>query len=58
MKKPTDKTPQRRTLVLRRETITELTLPQLGKIVGGWTQDYACGTEKASQLHVCVEDPI
>ena len=35
MKNSPDKPLQRRRLVLRREIITELTRPQLGKIAGG-----------------------
>jgi hypothetical protein len=35
MKNPPDKPLQRRRLVLRREIITELSRPQLGKIAGG-----------------------
>jgi hypothetical protein len=35
MKNSPDKPLQRRRLVLRREIITELTRPQLGKVAGG-----------------------
>jgi hypothetical protein len=54
MKKATNKTVQYRQLVLRRETITELTPRQLEKVAGGWTWDEGC----ASQGKICIENPI
>ena len=52
MKKPASKTTQHRQLVLRRETITELTPRQLEKVAGGWT------LECASQGKRCADEPI
>jgi hypothetical protein len=54
MKKPTDKTTKLRKLVLRSQTITELTPLQLGKVAGGWTNEWDC----VSQAKICVEEPI
>jgi len=57
MKKPTDKTPQRRKLVLHSETITELTRVQLTKVAGGWTWDgWPCGASNQNQL--CTAETI
>ena len=54
MKKPASKTTSPRQLVLRRETITELTPRQLEKVVGGWT----LGEECVSQAKMCADNPI
>jgi natural product precursor len=54
MKKSTNKTMKRRQLVLRRETIAELTPRQLEHVVGGYTWDDAC----VSQETKCVDEPI
>lgn len=51
MKKPTDKTMQRRKLALRAEAIALLTPVQLGKVGGGWTWEWPCGG--ASQQALC-----
>lgn len=58
MKKPTDKTPQRRKLVLHSETITELTRVQLTKVAGGWTwENWPCGGA-SNQDQLCTADTI
>ncbi len=51
MKKSTNKTTKRRQLVLRQETITELTPRQLENVAGGFTLD--CVSQKK-----CADDPI
>jgi hypothetical protein len=56
MKKPTDKTSQRRKLVLRSETITELTRVQLTKVAGGWTWEWPCAVSQQNQL--CTHETI
>jgi hypothetical protein len=56
MKKPTSKTSQRRTLVLRSETITELTRVQLTKVTGGWSWDSPNCVSQRDQL--CTYDTI
>jgi hypothetical protein len=56
MKKPTFKTTQRRKLVLRRETVIELTPLQLTKVAGGWTMDWPC--EPNSQQALCADETI
>jgi hypothetical protein len=53
MKNPPDKLLQRRRLVLRREIITELNRPQLGKVVGGIDCTYFSGCHPT--LTGCVE---
>lgn len=57
MKKPTDKTIQRRKLVLRSEAVTVLTPVQLTKVTGGWTQDWPCGGT-SQQQNSCVDETI
>jgi hypothetical protein len=59
MKKLTDKTSRNRKLILRRETITELTRLQLGKAAGGATLQgggWPCGISRQDQL--CSPDTI
>lgn len=56
MKKPANKTIQRRKLVVQREVISELTPLQLGKVVGGWTQDWPCGGASDRNI-TCAEQP-
>jgi hypothetical protein len=55
MKKPTDKM-QRRKLVLRRETITELTPLQLERVAGGWTFDPPCPPWGSQMQYTCAPD--
>jgi hypothetical protein len=59
MKKPTSKTSQRRKLVLRSETLIELTRVQLTKVAGGWTWDdgWPCGGA-SQQDQLCTNDTI
>jgi hypothetical protein len=57
MKKQTDKARQRRKLILHRETITALTPPQLREVVGGWTQDWPCGSEQTQSGAECTGNP-
>jgi len=55
--KKTDKSSQRRKLVLRSETITELTRVQLTKVVGGWSwDDWPCGASAEKQI--CTNETI
>jgi hypothetical protein len=54
MKKSTDKTAQRRKLVVNREAITQLTTPQLAKVAGGWTYDWDCASAELR----CVNNPM
>jgi hypothetical protein len=56
MKKPTDKASQRRKLVLRSETITELTQVQLTKVAGGYTLDWPCAASHGNQI--CTHETI
>jgi hypothetical protein len=57
MKKPTNKTIQRRTLVLRSEAVVVLTPVQLKEVAGGWTQDWPCGGE-SQQQNFCADQTI
>ena len=56
MKKLASKTTKRQQLVLRRETIIELTPLQLERIAGGWT--WGAGNCVSQLDKLCVEDPI
>jgi hypothetical protein len=58
MKKPTSKTSRRRKLVLRSETIIELTRVQLTKAAGGatWDGGWPCGV--SAQDQICTYDTI
>jgi hypothetical protein len=57
MKKPTDKM-QRRKLVLRRETVTELTPLQLERVAGGWSFDPPCPPWGSQLNYTCATDQI
>jgi hypothetical protein len=57
MKKATDKTIQRRKLVLRSEAVTVLTPVQLTRVAGGWTQDWPCGGV-SQQQNSCVTETV
>ena len=56
MKRTTDKTIRHRKLVLRGETITELTPLQLTKVAGGWTIGFPCRDSELEKA--CVDETI
>ncbi len=56
MKKPTNNTRHRK-LVVRFETLSQLTPLQLEKVVGGWTDWWPCQGASEAQK-VCAEQPI
>jgi hypothetical protein len=58
MQKPTNKTIQRRKLVVQREVISELTRQQLGKVAGGWTQDWPCQGASDQPHYTCQAETI
>jgi len=58
MKKPTLKSIQRSRLVVRREVIVLLTPLELGRVAGGWTQDWPCDPTESRARGGCAETAV